>query len=132
MNLNSGKDLGMGPWQDLGQLTAELAIDGIRIQQRLDAAAALDTERFARLLSAVPQSMHSVLLPLAPARLQLTEHRVSCTLRTTVSHEAGFSILVAPIQMGGSTLFDTTSAVRCSVTIEVRAVPTILAQKSSL
>ena len=110
-------------WQDLGSTVAALATDSILVQQRLDAGVAASREQFAALLATLPESARSLLLPLAPPGIVVTEYRVRCELNLTTTRAVGLSLVVAPLNAGYSALYGTTSCERSSFTIEVLAVP---------
>jgi hypothetical protein len=110
-------------WQELGDTVYALARDSILIQDRLDAAAAADETRFAALLASVPEPSRPLLMPLAPSRLQLTEHHVQCTLRIASSRSLSFSLAVRPLNLGFSVLYGKSAAEESSLSIAVRSVP---------
>ena len=111
-------------WQTLGSTVFALAADCILVQQRLDAGASASREQFAVLLATLPESARSLLLPLAPPGMFITEYRIRCDLRITRSHSVEFSLTAAPINTGYSALYGTTASEQSSFAIEVRAVPT--------
>lgn len=111
------------PWRELGSMMSALAADSLRIQQKLDAAAMQSRAQFAALLEAVPPGVRSLLAPLAPAGLRLTEYRVDCTLRVTAARSTAFSLVAAPINAGYHALYGTTITEQSTLSVEVRAVP---------
>lgn len=122
--------VGDKPWQTVGALVTALATDTVRVQQLLDAATAVSREQFAALLAAAPAEIRSLLLPLAPPGLVVTEHHITCTLRTASARSVGFSLLVAPIHLGYAALYDTTTSEQCKLSVEVRATPSPISSSS--
>lgn len=100
-----------------------LAADSVLVQQRLDAGVAASREQFAALLATLPESARSLLLPLAPPGIAVTEYRIRCDLRITTARSIGFSLVAAPINAGYSALYRTTASEQSSFTIEVLAAP---------
>lgn len=106
-------------WKTLGETVYGLARDGVLIQRKLDATAAVEEARFTALLAAVPEPARPLLLPLAPARLRLKEHHVECTLRVGTALSIEFSLAARPINLGFAALYGTTESESSSLSVEV-------------
>jgi hypothetical protein len=115
--------VGNKQWQELGSAVSALAADVVRVQERLDAAHAEEQARFVELLAALPESGRSLVLPLLPRRLAVTEHRVSCSVRVATSRGASLSLRIAAVNAGFEQLYKTTKAETSTLTIEVASTP---------
>ena len=113
-------------WLDLGNIVSTLAADSILVQQRLDATARDLREQFAELLATTPEATRSLLLPLAPAGIRVTDYQVSCSLRMTTRRSGSFSLVAAPINAGYRTLYGSTTEEESSLLVEVRAAPSLI------
>lgn len=112
-------------WLDLGNIVSALAADSVLIQQRLDAQVSDLREQFAALLATTPEAARSLLLPLAPTGIQVTDHQVSCSLRVTAKRSVSFSLVAAPINSSYKTLYGSTTTEESSLRVEVRAIPSL-------
>jgi len=110
-------------WQELGQTVAALATDGILIQRRLQADAENRRQEFVSLLASLPESVRSLLLPLAPVEHLVKRHTVSCSVRVTASRSVSGSMVVSPINLGFSQLYGTSQTEQSKLTVEVVAYP---------
>lgn len=113
-------------WLDLGNIVSALAADSVLVQQRLDATVSDLREQFAALLATTPEPTRSLLLPLAPAGIRVTDYQISCSLRMTAKRSVGVSLVAAPINAGYRTLYGSTTAEESSLRVEVRAVPSLI------
>lgn len=111
-------------WQDLSNTVLGLALDSVRIQQRLDAAAAQSRERFAALLASVPEQARGFLMPLLPPSLAVKQHNVTCTLRVSTERSLAFELAVKPVNLGLAVLYGSTVDKESSLSVEVRSVCT--------
>lgn len=102
---------------------AALATDSILIQRRLQADAANRREEFISVLASLPESVRSLLLPLAPVEHLVKKHTVSCSVRVTAARSVSGSIIVSPINLGFSQLYSTSRTEQSTLTVEVVAYP---------
>ncbi len=110
-------------WTDLSALLTALTADAALVQRRLDAAHAEEVERFAWLLAQAPEGARPLLIPLAPARLTVQRHEVSCDVQIGTRRTLGFQIVARPISLGASLVLDRAEMAHMSLRVEVRAVP---------
>lgn len=112
-------------WLDLDNIVSALAADSVLIQQRLDAKVSDLREQFAALLATTPEAARSLLLPLAPTGIQVTDYQVGCSLRVTAKRSVSFSLVAAPINSSYKTLYGSNTTEESSLRVEVRAIPSL-------
>lgn len=110
-------------WRDVGALAGALAADAALVQERLDRAHEEALESFAAVLAKAPEAARPWLLPLAPARLVVQRHEVTCEVQLATRRAQGLQILVKPISLGASLARERAESTRMSLRVEVQAVP---------
>ncbi len=110
-------------WQSLQAAVASLAADGVLIQKLLDAAHAREQERFLSLLANAPDSVRALLIPLCPRPQTLVSHQVTCRVRMGVTHSVKGGVVVSPLNLGFTGLYETTREEECSLTVLVTTSP---------
>lgn len=123
-SMSLATDLPMKPKSaPLSALVASLASDAVRIQRTLDAESHLAEEDFQRLAARVPEAARQFLLPLAPVRRLVAEHRVRASIRIGQSLTVQGELRVAPVHLGFGALYRNREQAVSTVEIEVAAVP---------
>ncbi|MFO0593453.1 MAG: hypothetical protein U0441_38280 [Polyangiaceae bacterium] len=107
----------------LSAVVANLASDAVRIQRTMDADARMAEDDFSRLAARVPEGARQFLLPVAPVRRLVVEHRVRASIRIGQSLTVQGELRVAPVHLGFGALYRKREQAVSTMEIEVVAAP---------